>query len=83
VKFFYNFYSGEILFSRDDRPPCANPAPLGGGGGAHGSVKLEIKTRFLMGKLRIDFHNKNRIAIDPDQIFNRDHDRDENFQIKV
>jgi hypothetical protein len=26
------FYSGKILFSSDDLPPCTNPAPIGGGG---------------------------------------------------
>jgi hypothetical protein len=28
----YNIGSGEILFSSDDRPPCASPAPIGGRG---------------------------------------------------
>jgi hypothetical protein len=32
-------------------------------------------------KTMIDLQIKNRSAIDPDQVFNRDHARDENFQI--
>jgi hypothetical protein len=31
------FFSGDILFSRDDLPLCANPALKGGGGGCHSS----------------------------------------------
>jgi hypothetical protein len=42
---------------------------------------LEIKTLFLPEKSRIDFHIKIRIPIDPDQLFNRDRDRDHKLKI--
>jgi hypothetical protein len=35
----------------------------------------------VVGKIADRFQNKNRSAIGPDLVFNRDHDRDENFQI--
>jgi hypothetical protein len=33
--------------------------------------------------IAIRLKNKNRSLVDPDQFFNRDHDRDENFKIKA
>jgi hypothetical protein len=33
--------------------------------------------------ITIRLKNKKRSPVDPDQFFNRDHDRDENFKIKA
>ena len=35
------------------------------------------------GQTRIRFCNLNRIVIDPDQVFDRDHDRDYHFKIGI
>nr|WP_320161355.1 hypothetical protein [uncultured Methanoregula sp.] len=34
-------------------------------------------------QIKVRLKNKNQSLVDPDQFFNRDHDRDENFEIKA